>query len=99
MTVAVNANVAIPNAQGKRVPYVFGTRMDNGLVGLFRSNAFLGDTVKVETQEQPMDLTGWFVTPPQAGGEWFAYAELLTDPRDVKSATDMGAKPLSSYVV
>jgi hypothetical protein len=99
ISVAVHANVVIPDNRGVNVPYIFGVRMDagaTGMVGLFRTNAFLGETKTEKVPEQPMSLDGWFVTPFASQGDSWAYLERVAAD-DLPFLAD-GAKPLATFL-
>ena len=106
VAIEVTAHVAMSDHYGKRIPYVFGTRMDAGSEGnivLMRTDCFKADTLKsaAATAFKPiegLDKGEWFVTPP-GNGDSFAFVERVSDSIDQEWAIQLGGKPLSSYVV
>ncbi len=108
MAVEGTANVAMTDSRGRKVPYLFGTRVGTddpnaGSAVLVRLDCFNPFATEVKDVAEFKPIEGfeageWFVTPP-GSGDAFAFVERIVDPSLVEWAKSLGAKPLASLVV
>ena len=108
MAVEATPNVVMPDTRGRKLPYIFGTRVGTddpnaGSAVLLRTDCFnpFETTVSAVDGFKPiegLDTGEWFVTAPGVS-DAFAFVERIQDPSLVEWAKSIGAKPLSDYVV
>lgn len=106
MALEVSAHVKMVNQFGREVPYLFGTRLDEGNAGavvLVRADCFNPNTLEVSTAKNFKAVEGlaegeWYVTPPTADSASFAFIERITDPADREWAATVGSQPLLNFV-
>jgi len=107
MALEVSAHVKMVNQFGREVPYLFGTRLDEGNAGavvLVRADCFNPNTLEVGATKGFKAVDGlkegeWYVTPPTADSASFAFIERITDEADRVWAATVGSQPLLNYVV
>ena len=108
MSVEGTANVVMADQRGRKLPYLFGTRVGTddpnaGAAVLVRLDCFNPFETQVADVEGFKAIEGfeageWFVTQPGAS-DAFAFVERITDPSLIEWAKSLGAKPLLSLVV
>ena len=108
MAVEATANVVMPDSRGRKLPYVFGTRVGTddpnaGSAVLLRTDCFNPFETTVSDVDGFKAIEGlaegeWFVTQPGAS-DAFAFVERIQDASLVEWAKSIGAKPLADYVV
>ena len=103
IAVEVTAHVTMPRADGSKAPYLFGTRLDiaqAGKVVLIRGDAFKPGTLTVEPSAnfKPVDTADYFVTPPNRGGDFFAFIEKVAE-QDRDWSVELGGHKLTDFIV